>query len=327
MKLEEVQYKLLGKIQSLPPELALEFCKQAIKEIYKEKDWSFLYKRDILRTPRMINTGTVDVTQYSTDVIVSADLKVILDALTVNDIKIEGRQFRTFGGQLAGSNFIYTITEYNSSTGTLTIDPYYMDEDNANASFQIFKNLYTISEVGNDFANIESIIAPFAQKRIGLELSRSMLDVRDPYRLSMGDPYYIVNYGEDSSSNSLFELYPIPTNARVYRTIYKSKGDDLDSDDDIPSRLDYELILAKAKIKAYEWIAVNGDRVGIKLSPNVCMNLIALASNPNAEDSYPSLLNKAKQEDENVLPQALIEMGESWPFYQEVITETILLDF
>jgi hypothetical protein len=51
-----------------------------------------------------------------------------------------------------------------------------------------------------------------------------------------------------------------------------------------------------------------------------------MACNPNLEDSYPALLNLAKIKDDNILPQMLIDMGD-WPFYQEVVVETVLMDF
>lgn len=328
MKLEEVQFKLLAEIQSLPPELALEFINQSLKDIYKEHNWSFLYKRDLLRVPAMINTGTVAVEEFSTTVVPSSDLKAILDAITVNDVKLEGRQFRTFGGQFAGSNFIYTITSYDSTgAGLLTIDPYYQDGDDAAAQFQIFKNLYTASELDIDFAYFDTIVAPFAQRRLGLELTREELDKRDAFRISMGDPYYAVSYGIDSNNNQLVELYPIPVNKRTYKTKYRRKGIPLEPDDEIPSTLSYELILAKAKVKAYEWLIINSEKVGDKRSPSVFMNLIAMISNPNMENSYAKKLQEAKLEDENLYPQALIAMGNEFPFYENVVVETVLLDF
>jgi hypothetical protein len=317
LKLEEVQYKLLGELQSLPPELALEFVQQALREIYQEHSWSFLYKQDILRTPALINTGTVNVTEYSTTVVPSASLKAILDTITVNDVKLEGRQLRTFGG---------TISYDSSGLGTIIIDPYYMDETNSAAIFEIFKNRYTAQEVDIDFAHFEWIAAPFNRRRISLDWDRSYLDSRDPDRNAKGDPLYAVPYINDTSENILIELYPIPSNKRIYKTYFKRKGLTLEPDDNIPSKLPYELILAKIKIKAYKWLATNSDKIASKLSPNVYLNLIALMSNPNAEDSYPALLKAAKLADDNLLPQMLIDMGD-WPFYQETIVETVLLDF
>lgn len=327
MKLEEVRNKLLAEVQSLPPELALEFVNQSLRDIYKERDWSFLYKRDLLRTPALINTGTVAVEEFSTTVVPSAALKAILDAITVNDVKLEGRQFRTFGGTIAGSNFIYTIISYDSSgAGALTIDPYYQDETNSVATFQIFKNLYTAQELDIDFAHFEIIAAPFNQRRLNLDLTRSDLDARDISRTAMGDPSYAVPYIGDSSENQLIELYPIPINKRVYRTYFKREGLTLEPEDDIPAKLPYELVVANAKIKAYEWLIINGESVGVKKSPNTFLNMIGMLNNPDMENSYSSLLKKAKLQDENLLPQDLITMGD-WPYYENVVVETVLLDF
>lgn len=327
MKLEEVQFKLLAEIQSLPPTLAEEFCKQAIRDIYNEYDWSFLYKRDLLRVPAMINSGTVSVEEFSEDVQTSTELRAILDAITVNNVKLEGRQFRTFGGQYAGNNFIYTIKEYDSITGIFKIDPYYQDQTDTSARFQIFKNLYTTSEIDIDFAYFEYILAPFDQRKLGLELTIGELNRRDPSRTSMGDPRYIVNYDEDSSGNQLFELYPIPVNKRIYKIRYKRDGRNIEIDANIPSALSYDLVIAKAKIKAYEWLSTNGDKVGDKRSPNVFMNLIAMLSNPNMENSYPKKLREAISRDENLHSQSVIDMGSNFDYYSEVVVETILLDF
>lgn len=333
MKLEEVQFKLLSELQALPSELALEYCNKALKEIYREYNWSFLYKKGFIRTPRLINTGTVDVTQFSTEVVVSADLKTILDAITVDDVPLIGRQFRTFGGQNAGSQFIYTITDYDSPTSTLVIDPFYQDESNSASTFQIFKNQYTAPTIvegsfeGIDFESFDYIYAPFAQRRLWLDRTLTDLDKRDSSRWQSGDPNWAVSIGLDSANNQLFEFYPIPVNERVYQVRYKRSGRDLQPEDNIPASLDYDLILAKAKIKAWQWLATNGDKVGDKRSPNVFMNLIALHSNPDMEGSYEKLLKNAKKRDEDLYPQALIDLGSTWPYYSEVVVETVLMDF
>lgn len=339
MKLEEVQFKLLSEIQSLPSEISLELCNRAIKEIRDEYDWSFLYKKDYLRTPALINTGTININKFSNSVVVSADLKVIIDAISINDVPIIGRQLKVFGGQIAGSQFIYTITGYDSGTSTLIIDPFYQDQDNSAASFQIFKNLYTAPESierdsdnnitfqGIDFANFEYIYAPFVRRKLILDRNRSQLDRLDYNRESQGDPIWLVSSGQqDSAGNQLFELYPIPTSERVYQVLYKTEGRYLEQDDNIPP-IDYNLIICKAKMKAYEWMMINGDIVNNKRNPNLFANSIAMLSNPNLENSYPKLLEKAKMKDENLFPQALIDLGNSVPYYEDVIVETILIDF
>jgi hypothetical protein len=268
LKLEEVQYKLLGELQSLPPELALEFVQQALREIYKEHNWSFLYKQDVLRTPALINTGTIAVEEYSNIVVPSTNLKAILDSISVNDVKLEGRQLRTFGGTIAGFSFIYNIVSYDATgLGAITIDPYYMDETNAASTFEIFKNRYTAQEIDIDFAHFEWIAAPFNRRRINLDWDRSYLDSRDPDRNAKGDPYYAVPYINDTSENILIELYPTPINKRIYKTYFKREGLTLEPDDNIPSKLSYELILAKAKIKAYKWLAMNQDKINDKKNP------------------------------------------------------------
>lgn len=339
MKLEEVQNKLLAEVQSLPPEMALEICNQALKSIYRERDWSFLYKRDFLRTPALIQTGTVLVTKFSSDVVVSADLKAILDAITVDDVPLIGRQFRTFGGQIAGSDFFYNIIDYNPLTSTLRIDPFYQDATNVVAKFQIFKNLYNAPELierdsqgnilfqGIDFANFEYISAPFVQRRLWLDYSRADLDRIDSARVSMGDPRYVSSYGLDEANNQLFELYPIPQQERLYKVLYKRTGRNLEPEDNLPPSLSYDLVLAKSKIKAFKWLAVNGSKVNDKTSPNIYLQSAAMLNNPGMDDSYPKLLAECKGVDENLYPQNLIDMDASFPYYREVIVETVLMDF
>jgi hypothetical protein len=333
LKLEEVQFKLLSELQALPSELALEYCNKALKEIYREHDWSFLYKKGFIRTPRLINIGTVEVEKFSSEVIVSASLKAILDAIAVEDVPLVGRQFRTFGGQNAGSQFIYTIANYESSTSTLTIDPFYQDESNSASTFQIFKNQYLAPTIvegsfeGIDFESFDYIYAPFAQRKLWLDRTLADLERRDASRWQSGDPNWAVSSGLDSDTNQLFEFYPIPVNERIYQVRYKRSGRDLQPEDNIPASLDYDLIIAKAKLKAYEWFVTNGDKVGDKRSPNVFMNMIALQSNPSMENSYQKLLALAKKRDEDLYPQALIDLGSNWPYYSEVVVETVLMDF
>lgn len=339
MKIEEVQLKLLSEIQSLPSELGLEFCNKALKEIYEEHSWGFLYERGFLRVPALINTGTVNVTKFSESIVASIELKAILNVITADDVSLIGRQFRTFAGTIAGSNFFYTITDYDSGTGILTIDPFYQDSSDSTARFEIFKSLYTAPNLvvkdslgnilfdGIDFEEFEFISYPFTQRKLNLGANRAYLDKIDSSRQARGEPTTFVGYGQDSAGNRLFELYPIPPNERVYQVLYKREGRNLEPEDSIPSSLSYDLVLAKAKIKAYEWLIANGDKVGDKRSPNVYLQLIALVSNANSENSYSRLLEKAIKKDESLYPQALIDMAIDYPYYQEPIVETILLDF
>lgn len=334
-----MQHKLLSEIQVLPPELALEYVNRALKEIYREYDWSFLYNRGFIRTPALITVGTVNVTFGSLNVIASAELKAILDAITINDVPLVGRQLRVNGGQSAGRNFTYTITGYDTITGTLTIDEPYQDASNASATFQLFKNLYTAPTIvekdsngniifnGIDFEFFEYIYAPFAERKVNLDKNRSEIDAWDRSRNTIGDPRYITSFSQDSAGNQLFELYPIPSQERIYQVLYKRAGRDLGSDEELPKILGYSLVLEKAKLKALEWLTINADKVNDKRSPNVFMNLIALKSNPNMDNSYQNLLNKAKMQDEALYPQSLIDMGGMYPYYEDVIVETVLMDF
>lgn len=321
--------------------MALEFCNNALRSIYREFNWSFLYKRDFIRSPALIRTGTVEVEQFSNNVIVSTDLKAILDAITIDDVPLIGRQFRTFGGQIAGSNFFYTITDYDSLTSTLKIEPQYQDADNNAISFQIFKNLYTAPEIvekdsggniifqGIDFDSFEYISAPFDQRRLWLDYSRADFDRVDSARLAMGNPRYVAAFGEDIAANQLFEFYPIPTDARVYKILYKRSGRDLEPEENIPSALSFELIKVKAKIHAYEWLMINGAKVGDKTSPSIFLQAIAMLNNPLMDNSYPKLLTECKNKNENLYPQNLMDLGSEYAFYPELpmMVETILLDF
>lgn len=342
MNVEEIQFKLCSDISSLPPEVALNIVQKSIQEIYDEYSWGFLYERSFIRTPAMIQTSSVGVTKFSTSVIVSSAVKTILDAISVDDVPLIGRQFRSFGGQFAGSNFIYTITNYNSGTSTLTIDPFYQDQTNATQQYQIFKNLYTAPNLiindsngneifnGIDFREFEWIYAPFSYRKLWLDRTRADLDNRDFARWNSGDPFWAVGYGLDSNQEHLFEFYPIPITERVYQVLYRKGGRLLEPEEEIPKSLNYDLILAKAKPKADEWLIRNGSKVNDKVSPAVYLQLVALSSNSRSLNGYDYLLELAKKKDNQLYPQSIVNMGDSWNYYDDAWLdnrETILLDF
>lgn len=307
---------LIGWIKVMPVTLAEQTINQAIETIYGAKEWSFLDAEDYIIAPARITTGTVNVTRFLDTVVVSADLKTILDAIdTGNDVPINGRQLRTLSNDVKAGSIIYTITNYDSGTSTLTLNRKYLGPTNTSASVEIFKSLYNPPDLAKyvvdgreyyDFAYVRFLIDLPQSRKLYTSQSLQQLNQYDLNRTYRGNPYTFVANTIDNLGFPLFEMYPAPTQERVYKFVYKKKGKLLTEDDVLPSVLSYELLTAKIKSIGYEWIEANKSTFP-ELKVINASALLALLLNPNNPAGYPMLLQQDFRKDEELFPKAFLE--------------------
>jgi hypothetical protein len=303
---------LTSWIKFIPEPLAGILVNQALEKIYSEYNWSFLFGEDYFLTPDLIQ-GLAQVEEFSTSIIVDSDLKTILDAINVSSIPIIGRQIRTISNDAQLGSAIYSITNYESSTSTLTIDKPYFGNDNSSTQVEIFKSLYNPPDSARyekdgkfyyDYSGIDYLIDLTQSRKLHVNITQSQLNQYDLNRTYRGNPSSLVPNQVDSNGYPLFELYPIPLVKRLYKFVYKKKGKPFVEDEELPLYpLSDQLILAAIKDQAYEWIEVNKS-IHSELKVVNAISLKALLMNVNNPTGYPRLLNKAIMKDDELFPQS-----------------------
>lgn len=314
----EIYNQLTGLVDGLSPSFAREIVNQVREDLYSQRDWGFLFTDDVIRIPALINSSTVSITTYTRDIVVTSALQIILDAITVNEVEIVGRQFK-----LQDSQRIYTITNWDSGTLTLTLDNFITEETNTTANYEIFKCYVTAptsikynGDVIIDYRKFKAILDEKYYTRLWTDVSPETLNSYDPLRFAQGNPRCLVSYKLDSNGNQLFELYPHEkvNEERVFRVIYLKDGYDFEDDEEtFPYIFSKKLLIAAAKVAVYEWAESHKGSIP-GLQKTNWMNLIALINSPNNRDGIEQQLIKSVKKDEEQFPKAVIESYNSYNY-------------
>lgn len=325
MSYSTLKSRLNGAIDSLPPSSLVNFINDALEDIYRDYDWGFLYKKDYLRTPELINSGTANVTKFSNSVVLDATASAKILAITVNDIPLEERQFRTSSPTITGRSFNYQILSYDASVPTaivLIIDPPYLDETNTAIQYEILKIYYNPPPciVNNtpiiDFRKWEYFVSKKLWRQLRLDISLDEIMRSDPARYYASEPYCVISAPDQNDTNAYiprFELYPAPRYERIYEVVYQRKGrkfldDGSDDEAELPSVLTEEMVLNRARVKAYEFMVAKAQDLKIS-NVGRFLQLIVLADKNKQE-----LLDKAKKADRETFPRGWITQYSMLPY-------------
>jgi len=295
--------ELVGMVPKIPVNLAQKCVNRAWRDIRESRLWSWLAATTVFEIPAQIQAGAVSVTQYSATVVGNAAATAAWAGLT-NPL-ITFRQFRVAGGP------VYSISAFDG-VSTLTLDRVYEEGTNTAGNYQIYRCYYSPPDA--DFLRWASIIDPTNGYFIAgrkLRLPREWLDMRDPQRTvaSSGSqlPYILASYkyGSVGSIQNVpyFELWPHPITGVAYAMIalYQRKGAELVSPtDDIPSVLDSNVLMERAKYHAYEWGETHKG-ADPQLAP---VNFASLRKEANTE--YAKLQMKAQKQDNETYVQNLV---------------------
>lgn len=330
---DQLKKRLIGAIDVIPSAAAGDFINDALREIYDSYDWGFLYTESYIRTPAIIE-GTASVVKFQSIITVDAAIQAKLNEITENDVGLETRQVRLVSPKIQDTTLLYNILDYNADTGEITLDQPFQDQTNVSVRVQILKIYYmapfytptnydsAVDPVPDpiiDFRRFESIVSPQFRKRLFVDQTLTDLDRIDPRRIGyLGETKTIVSAGVDVAGNQLFEFYPIPRQERLLRVKYLRNGLPLvRSIDTIPSAFTKELVLAKAKQLAREWVIDNAQKIPNIGNVNRLLTANALAESPNNSSSYRNLLAIAKKKDEELFPQSYLGDFYIYPFYDE----------
>lgn len=339
---DTLKKRLQGELDVIPASSLGDRINDALRDLYDSYEWGFLFAEGYIRTPALIS-GFAKVDEFEKVVIISGATKTLVDAIDLNHVPIEDRQFRITSPLQSDRGTVYNITAYDNSTGELTIDPPFMDVYKASAKIEIFKSLYTGPEIDIgtesspnfviDFKRFEWIISPQFNRRLNLDVTQEVINRYDPWRTTLSNPQCLIPKGINLAGEQLYEMYPAPRFEKIFRVKYLRNGLPLvRNSDQAPNLFSQELIIEKAKERCYKYIIANSDKLGVK-NIGKFQTLITLLNSPNDMGSIPNLLLRAQKRDEELYPRAYIGDFSETPYYNFdydrglPIGETLVLDF
>lgn len=269
MSLARMQAELSGVIPNLSEVYARTCIQRAWRDVCQSRNWSFKQQVGYLSTPLLIATGAVAVTQFSQYVVADATAIAALTPAVNAHPPLVGRQFRV-GTTPNGT--IYTITDFDSTTGRITLNDLYRGATNPVSTYQIYQCYYgpplTLAQdqllvVGPPVHRFVSIMDPnqgyvFARYHV----DKATMDYTDPTRSSQGQPIWCVDFARSADGGTLYELWPHPimgqTLCVTYQTLYTTLSQ---PDDEIPDIVPESLVVDRAKISyGYVWAMANAAR-------------------------------------------------------------------
>lgn len=298
----DLKSELVGQVPQLDPYAALKFVSRAFRDVADVREWGFLRARDVLQIPASVTTGTVSVTQFSDAVTFDGAAAAVLDV--INNPPVTRRQLRV------GDGPAYNILTYTPG-GTATLDRPYQEDTDASADYTLLRCYYSAPA---DFLRFISIADPLRQKYVvtGPEFTQIWLDRIDPARTSTGEPWVLCTAQADTATSTLgaptYEMWPWPTTAQALIVNYRKRGSDLTKDSTLPSALNSQLILARAKYRAYEWaLAHQGQHKTLQ-------GVSWLQLMQVAKTEYDEELRAAIKLDQAQNPDTVVSRTRNWGF-------------
>jgi hypothetical protein len=213
-------------------------------------------------TPSQTLSGTVTTTIGSNQVIGDATAAASWLAIPLST-PITSQQFRI------GTGTIYGIAAFDG-VNTLTLDRLYVDPSHgAGQSYQIY-GVYYHAPVKN-FIWFDDIHDPVTGYSIKTTTTRQEASDSDPQRTQFAFTNSVLPYKIDQTAGSfygfpMYELWPAPSNGlTLVATAYLG---DADFDNTVPGTsdavtppLNEDVVMEKAKERAYEWCMANTDKL------------------------------------------------------------------
>lgn len=242
---------LWNELKTYVPKLDItlgeKLVNRAWRDIQETRFWSFLLSETAISVPQVLSTGTVTTTLGSDIVVGDATADAAWAAIGMP--AIAARQFRVSYGP------IYSIVDYTSPN--LQLNRVYGETSVAGQTYLIYQCYYP--EPASNFLRWVSVVDPVDGYKLATGRTKAELDLRDPLRGAVAQPYVIANYKWDATNTRhMFELYPHPTVQRVYPALYQTRGVDFTADtDELPIAIPVEVLLNRAKYYVYEWALAN----------------------------------------------------------------------
>lgn len=290
MNFLQMSNKLKLYVASLPIEHAKDLVNQAWRDVLDSSStWTFNRTDTVLITPALVSAGTAAIVQGTTTITLDAVARAALNAAPdLALIPASERQFR-----IATATSIYNITAYNSGTGVLTLDRIVVENSNPASTYQIFKSLY--APPSSDFLQWTTLIDVKFGFNLDVLHNRDEVDWRDPQRTFSNQPYWLAAYKARSDGLMLYEMWPYPTDYRIYPAAYQKRGVDFAAaTDSPPPNIPSHLLLDRARFYAYEWAEAN--KGSIKELQATDWKLLKAQVNAQYQDT----LKRVRRQDEEI---------------------------
>jgi hypothetical protein len=264
---QDMVSELYGCVPKIPRAYCSTLVNRAWRNVRESNLWSFnLFEASWISPPPITENGTVTTTQGFPAITFDSVATAALNAFQIANpyVLITQLQFRqNFSGG------IYNIIQYNPVTGAALLDRPYADVSGTGQAFFVYQVYYTAPMA--DFLTFQSVTNPQMYISLDLTKTRAWLDDRDPQRAWSEYPTCVVPLGMDTrgagTANAsatlgwpMFELWGQPLSPYTYQLYGLRRGTDLvNPTDTLPSQIPEELVMARARVDAYEWAEANKD--------------------------------------------------------------------
>jgi hypothetical protein len=301
------QQEMVGLVDGLDIYSARKFVNRAWADLTQRREWGFLRARGVVKVPDAVETGTVSVTQNSTDIQFDASAAAVLDVFGLNP-SVAQCQIK-----INLEDGPYSIASYTPG-GAATLELPYQGDTDAAADYTLLRCYITPP---TDFARFMSINDALRGKpiRFGPRWTQQTLDRISPQRDITSEPWTFATYVPDSNGRPRYEVWPHPTVEQVFLIEYRTLGvrDDLSDSGSLPEIIPSDLILSRAKYRAFEMGAAKST-TGTK-----AQIFIALMREANAD--YEAKLKLAIRQDKAQNPDTVVVHSERmlWPLDADYI--------
>lgn len=256
----DLSNELLAHQPRLGYPLAQSFIARAWRDIRDARLWSFDVAEGVLEAAQLTNSGSVTLTQFSPTVTPDATAQAAFLAFGLNP-PITACQFRLTSGPL------YNITAIDSTSGALTLDRPYYEASGNGVAYLIYRAYFTPPpslrqpDGTYDFLRFLSVTDFLNVFDLDLTQQKATLDLLDPQRGSFGPPTCLADYKADSLGNPLYEMWPHPQIQQGFLALCQRRGTEITtlnaSTFAFPQAIPPDLIICRAKYRAYEWAEAN----------------------------------------------------------------------
>jgi hypothetical protein len=200
----QIRFELAKFCPGVDPQLLNQWIVGAYHRILDYRNWKGLEVDTFLQTVAIYETGTVAVTLGST---------AVTGTGTTWTTAMSGRRFR-----VEGASVWYTFTRTGNTTGTL--DRAYEGDTDAEASYRIFQNVYSLPA---GVKLIQLLDNPSIGRPMDIETQATMSRISTG-RVAYGEPqlYSPASDNSDTPPLKTVELYPIPIEAKGYPLQYQT---------------------------------------------------------------------------------------------------------
>ncbi len=315
--------EIRGCVPKLPYAYAKTLVNRAWSTVRQSALWSFNLYTSSWTSPPLVSSGTMTATTGSAAITFDATAITALNAsqIAAPYSLITQRQVRVASGG------IYSLIFYNPGTGAATLDRPWGDVGGAGLAFQLYQ-VYYAPPYRDHLAWMSARNTQFFYY-LGLDMTRTELDSRDPQRTWYVWPTEVVPFGIDVRGQGtptpsatlgfpLFELWGQPIAPYVYQMYGIRRGVDLVAPTDtLPVQVGEDVVMAMARVYAYEWAEGNKG-----MAPrNVGSDFRFLSS--QAAAIYAKLLNQYRREDREFVSNYFINRDPNITFTPYAVYNTI----